>query len=191
MHFSGWEALPPSPRGRHLAGKPAASGIVFEPALDQRATSGLRAGQKQRVRVGHQGLRHRILDQAPPAPYRISPLAISGPCCRGCGSRLRWQRWVEDIFETLGIGHPAVPRLGPGTAVAGGAAAMPSFNSSTNCQFNQQWKCYQSRKFSALLQFRKWLANLTIATPEIGASPINRSAKYPTGMGSTQNLCCK
>jgi hypothetical protein len=121
-------------------------------------------------------IRHRILDQAPPAPYRISPLAISGPFCRGCGSRLRWQRWVEDIFETLGIGHPAVPRLGPGTAVAGGAAAMPSFNSSTNCQFNQQWKCYQSRKFSALLQFRKWLANLTIATPEIRASPINRSA---------------
>src|SRR5262249_29229876 len=70
-------------------------------------------------------------------------------------------------------------------------AAMLSFNSSTNCQFNQLRKCDQSRKFSALLQFRKWHANLTIATPEIRASPINRSAKYPIGMGSTQNLCCK
>src|SRR6516162_3008866 len=40
FHPGSWKALSPVTRGRHLAGKAAARGSVFEPALDQQADLG-------------------------------------------------------------------------------------------------------------------------------------------------------
>jgi hypothetical protein len=98
-------------------------------------------------------------------------------------------RSPQQFFRRGPREHPEVLRRqghSPGRIECAGAARSYQTRAWTPRKFAQ------SRKFRALLQFCKWPAtNLTIAPPETRASPINRSTKYLTGIGSAQNLCCK